>query len=221
MRVVWFADRATAAIALGTAVVAAVGLAVSIWYVLPRNADQDRTNGVDGSRSPAEPTVAVTTTFAASADTYVQVDTATTNYGTSPQFVVDGSPVRRSFLRFTVAGLAGPVTRAVLRVHTISDNTGSTSGGTWQALADTTWSETAATWNDQPEIDGVSVGGLGSVTRSTWYEIDVTPVVQGNGTFSIAGTSTSEDGAYFDTRESGANGPQLVVTTVTTRTSEP
>jgi hypothetical protein len=41
----------------------------------------------------------------------------------------------------------------------------------------------------------------------------VTAVVTGNGTYSFGGTSTSNDGAYFDSRESGANGPLLVITT--------
>jgi hypothetical protein len=157
----------------------------------------------------------VISTFAASADTYVQADTATTNYGASRQFAVDASPERRSLLRFAVTGLTGRVTRAVLRMHTISGNTGSTSGGTWRAMTNTTWSETTVTWNDQPEIDGGPLGVLGTVTRSTWYEIDVTRLVGGNATYSVAGTSTDSDGAYFDTRETGANGPQLVVTTTT------
>jgi len=210
VKVLWFPDRAAGVIALGAGVVAAVGLAVTIWYVLPRAAGPDGPAATPTLTSPAAPVIS---TFGASADTYVQADTATTNYGASQQFVVDHSPERRSLLKFAVTGLTGRVTRVVLRMHTVSGNTGSTSGGTWQAMTDTTWSETSVTWNDQPEIDGVALGVLGSVTLDTWYEIDVTRLVGGNGTYSIAGTSTDSDGAYFDTRETGANGPQLVVTT--------
>jgi hypothetical protein len=204
MAVTWFRDRATATIAAGAATVAAVGLAVTIVYVLPRAAD--------GQRGEVTATAAVTT-FVASADTYVQADTADVNYGTAEAIVVDSTPQRRSFLRFTVTGLPGPVTRAVLRLHTISGNTGSTSGGTWRAMTDTTWSETAVTWSEQPEIDRGMVAVLGPVTDSEWYELDVTSMISGNGVYSIAGSSTDSDGAYFDTRETGANGPQLVITT--------
>jgi hypothetical protein len=209
----WFPDRAAGVIALGAGVVAAVGLAVTIWYVMPRAA------GPDGPAATptltfTSPVAPVISTFGAVADTYVQADTATTNYGASRQFVVDHSPERRSLLKFAVTGLTGRVTRAVLRMHTVSGNTGSTSGGTWRAMTDTTWSETSVTWNDQPEIDGGPLGILGSVTSTTWYEVDVTRLVEGDGTYSIAGTSTDTDGAYFDTRETGANGPQLVVTTI-------
>lgn len=161
----------------------------------------------------ASPASAATTTFTAVADTYVQNDASTTNYGTSAQVVVDNSPVRRTFLRFTVSGVSGTVTSARLRLHTISGNTGSPSGGTWSAVSSTTWPETGATWADQPAIDGGALGTIGSVGASGWYEVDVTSRVTGDGTFSFGGTSSNSDGAYFDTRESGANGPQLVVTT--------
>ena len=53
------------------------------------------------------PAAAATTTFTSVADTYVQSDTASANYGTSAQIVVDNSPVRRTFLRFTVSGVSG------------------------------------------------------------------------------------------------------------------
>jgi hypothetical protein len=204
----WFRDGATAAVALGAAVIAMLGLAVSVWYVLPRVDGDGAANTHNATTSAA----LTTTTFTATADAYVQADTAATNYGTAVQVVVDRSPERRAFLRFTVAGLAGPVTRAVLRLHAVGGNTGSPHGGTWRTVTDTTWSETAVTWDNQPAIDGPTVGELAAVTSSTWYEIDVTGLVTGNGTYTIAGTSTNEDGAYYDTREAGANGPELVVT---------
>jgi acid phosphatase type 7 len=209
VKAMWFRDGATAAVALGAAVVALLGNAVSVWYVLPR-ADRDGTAA--GATTPA-PT---TTTFVADADTYVQADTATANYGTDVQVVVDRSPERRTLLRFTVTGLTDPVVRAALRLHTVSGNTGSPHGGIWRAVTDATWSETTVTWDTQPEIDGVTVGELGEVTSSNWYEIDVTVLVTGNGTYTIAGTSPNEDGAYFDTREAGAAAPYLVVTTAPT-----
>src|SRR6476469_2221680 len=71
------------------------------------------------------PAAAATATFTPVADTYVQSDTASTNYGTSAQIVVDNSPVRRSFLRFTVSGVSGTVTSAKLRLRTIGGNDGS------------------------------------------------------------------------------------------------
>jgi hypothetical protein len=159
---------------------------------------------------------AATTSLTPVADTYVQSTTASTNYGTSSQLVVDNSPVRQTFLKFTVSGLTEAVTSAKLRIRTISGNNGSSNGGTFKAMTNTTWSETGTTWNNKPAIDGPTLGTLGSVAKDTWYEIDVTSYVTGNGTFSIGATSTNADGAYYDSRESGADAPQLVITTGTT-----
>ncbi|MEH1164298.1 DNRLRE domain-containing protein [Micromonospora sp. CPCC 205539] len=162
------------------------------------------------------PASAASVTFTPVADTYVQSDTASTNYGTSTQVVVDNSPVRRTFLRFTVSGVSGTVTSAKLRLRTISGNSGSPVGGTFRRVSNTTWSETGTTWNNQPAIDGATLGTIGAVSGNTWYELDVTSAVTGNGTYSFGATSANGDGAYYDTRESGADAPQLVLTTGTT-----
>ncbi|MEV0005118.1 DNRLRE domain-containing protein [Micromonospora sp. NPDC050980] len=162
---------------------------------------------------------AASVTFTPVADTYVQSDTAGTNYGTATQIVVDTSPTRRMFLRFTVSGVSGTVTSAKLRLRTISGNNGSDVGGTVRAMSSTSWSETGTTWNNQPAVDGATLGSIGSVGPGTWYEVDVTAAVTGNGTFSFGATSTSSDGAYYSARESGGNAPQLVVTTGSTAPS--
>ncbi|NUT97974.1 MAG: DNRLRE domain-containing protein, partial [Saccharothrix sp.] len=164
---------------------------------------------------------AATSTFTPSADTHVDNSAAGTNYGTSGQLGVDGSPIKRMFLKFVVSNVSGTVTSAKLRVHT--DNvTGAASpnGGTFKSMTNTTWSETGVTYNNQPAIDGATLGSLGSVAQNAWYEVDVTSYVKGNGTFSIGVTSSSGDGADYDSRESGSTtAPQLVVTTGTTTTT--
>ena len=166
-------------------------------------------------------TSGATTTLSPVADGYVQDNTPSTNYGTSTQFVVGNSPVRRSFLKFTVSGLTQPITNATLRIRTIDGDAGSNNGGVFKSMTNTTWSETGTTWNNQPAIDGVTLGSLGSVTRNTWYEINVTSLVTGNGTYSIGAISTSSDGAYYNSRKSGADAPQVVITTSTSPSPPP
>ncbi|MEU4447144.1 DNRLRE domain-containing protein [Actinosynnema sp. NPDC050801] len=163
---------------------------------------------------------AATTTFTPTADTHVDNSATGTNHGTSGQLGVDGSPIKRMFLKFTVSGVSGTVGSAKLRLHT-DDVSGAAgpAGGTFRAMTDTTWSETAVTWNNQPAIDGATLGALGSVARNAWYEVDVTPHVRANGTVSFGVTSSSTDGADYDSRETGATAPQLVVTTGTTTTT--
>lgn len=157
---------------------------------------------------------AAPTTFTPIADTYVDNGSPATNFGTSSQFVVDNTPIRRSFLKFTVSGLTEAVSSAKLRIHVTSSGN-SSNGGTWKSMTDTTWSETGVTYNNQPTIDGTTLGTLGSVANSTWYEIDVTSYVTGNGTYSFGGTSANSNGAYYNSRETGATAPQLVIDTGT------
>jgi hypothetical protein len=160
---------------------------------------------------------AATTTFTPVADTYVNSSSGSTNYGTSGQLGVDNSPVKRMFLKFSVANVSGTVTSAKLRIHT--DNVlgaESSTGGSFKKMSNTTWSETGVTYNNQPAIDGTTLASLGSVGQNAWYEVDVTPAVTGNGTVSFGVTSASSNGADYDSRETGATAPQLVVTTGTT-----
>ena len=108
-------------------------------------------------------------------------------------------------MRFNVSGLTGAVVSAKLRMH-VDNVTGaeSPSGGTYRLMSNESWTETVATWNTQPAINGVTLGSIGAVARSTWVELNVTGKITGNGTYSIGVTTTSSNGAAFDSRESGS-----------------
>ena len=160
-----------------------------------------------------EPTAATSTVaFTAVADVTAAEATPSTNLGGAAQLGVDGSPGERTFLKFAVTGLAGAVTSARLRLHVgTTVEAGSVAGGTISRVANTSWSETAVTWSNQPAIDS-ALGSLGAVQAGAWYEVDVTPAVGGDGAVSLAVTSANTDGVDYDSRESPA-APQLVVTT--------
>jgi len=157
---------------------------------------------------------AATTTLTPTADTFVADYGPGTNFGTRTALSVDASAVKRTFIAFTVADVTEPISSVKLRLH-VDDLAGADSdvGGTWALMSDTTWSETLVTWNNQPAIDGATLGTLGPVVRNTWVELDLTGMITGNGTYSIGGTSTSTNGAEYDSRESGATAPQLVIAT--------
>ncbi|WBB77999.1 DNRLRE domain-containing protein [Micromonospora sp. WMMD882] len=71
-----------------------------------------------------------TTTFLASADSYVSASQPTTNYNGTNTLAVAASPTRISYLRFSVTTLAEPVRSAYLRLH-VQDtgNAASPNGG--------------------------------------------------------------------------------------------
>ena len=150
----------------------------------------------------------VTTPFAPVADSYVDASAPTVNHGTETQIRVDGSPVVRSYLRFNVTGLSGTVTNATLRVWA---NSAQTTGYDAYPVADNTWGETTINNSNAP-IFGAKLGSSGKVTASTWTSVDVTAAVSGNGTYSF-GLSTTNATALGLSSRTGANPPQLVITT--------
>jgi hypothetical protein len=171
-----------------------------------------------GNDSPASDTVTATTaaatgttlTFTPSGDTYVQDSTPTKSYGASTQIIADASPVKHMFLKFSVSGVGGgTVVSAKLRLYCVDP---SPFGGEFHRVANTSWSESTLTWQTAPGADTALLGSLGAVSSGKWYEVDVTPLVTGDGTVGIEGLSTSTDGAAYSSKEgAAANAPQLVV----------
>jgi chitodextrinase len=146
-------------------------------------------------------------TFAPIADAYVNESSPTTNYGSSTSLRADGSPINRSFLRFNVQGVAGTVTSVKLRIYA---NSSSSVGHSVQGITDTTWIESAITYASFQPALGAVVGSSGPFSGGAYIEVDVTPLVAGNGLVSLAVTTTHTTAISYGSRES-ANAPQLVV----------
>jgi hypothetical protein len=152
-------------------------------------------------------------TFTPVADTYVEDDTPTTNYGTATQITVDASPGRQTLLRFDLSSVTGTVSSARLRLHVANvSNAGSPQGGSVARVDDTAWTETGTTWNNRPTTWNADAATLGQVTQNTWAEIDVTPAVTTGALLTLGLHSSNTDGAYYDSRETGTGAPQLVLT---------
>ena len=159
--------------------------------------------------TPAAPTVL---TFRPVADSFVQSDTPATNYGAATAIGTDNSPIKRMLLKFAVTGVEGrQVLSAKLRLRCVN---ASGVGGVFHRVANTSWTESGVTWNNAPPGDSATLGQLGAVAVGTWYEVNVTQLVSGDGTFSLDASSTSSDGADYTSKEGAAGSlPELVVTT--------
>ena len=124
---------------------------------------------------------------------------------------VDNSPVKNILLKFPVAGIGTrPVVNAKLRLYDVDP---SPAGGEFRRVADSSWSEQTVTWATAPAAETTILATLGRVVAGNWYEVDVTPLVTGDGVVTLRVTSTSSDGADYTSKE-GTTGfaPQLVVT---------
>jgi hypothetical protein len=188
------------------------GVSPSTTYTYTVNA-KDSAGNTSAQSAPVSvttPASAGNLTFAPVVDAYIEQDLATSNFGTKTSVQVDGSPVKRSLLRFTVAGVGtNGVAAAKLRLYCVDP---STFGGEIRSVTGT-WSETAVTWNTSPTFGASAVSSVGSVVAGQWYEFNVTPLVTGNGDVTIGMLSTNTNGADYTSREGvAAQRPQLVVT---------
>ena len=134
------------------------------------------------------------------ADTYVDASTPNRKNGSATTLSAASVPVRRSYLRFQVSGIAGPVTRAVLSVQA---NSASTSGLDVRSVASTTWSEASVNYKTAPAVGGL-VASSGAFPAGR-VNIDVTPLVQANGLVSMALT-TGGSTLVMPSREAGSTG---------------
>ena len=149
-----------------------------------------------------------TRTFAAVADARVRSGGPTSNYGADPvlRARASTSDAYRSFLKFDVSGITGPVSSATLRLWVTDPSP--QGGSAW--TAGNNWTETGLTWNTMPALGSVALSTVGSVVAGTWQSMDVTNAIAGDGMVTIAMTSSSTDSALWSSRE-GSLSPELVV----------
>ena len=186
-------------------------------------------DGGNASRTIVTPAAATTytarfaaaTSFPASADTYARNGIyAAQNFGTSTALnakhaaAVDNQ--RQAFVRFAVG--TGTVGRAVLRLHGSLSSTGDVPLAI-HPVANTTWSETALTWNTRPPRGTTAL----TTTRVTstvkdWYEWDVTSYVRAERAagrsavgFVLLSTVATSPYASFSSRNAASNRPELLV----------
>jgi hypothetical protein len=113
------------------------------------------------------------------------------------------------YLTFNIQGVNAPVARVQLKIYA---NSATTVGCKVFAVPDVGWVERSITYNTAPPL-GNQVGSIGSFRGSSWITIDVTPLVTGNGTFSLAITGLNATAVSLASRESGTFVPQLIITT--------
>ena len=153
------------------------------------------------------------------ADAQVLADSPTTNYGSRVDFRTRDvtAPIYRSFLRFNVSGITGPITNIKLRLY--ATDASPDAQGVYP-VADTTWIETgpnggtAINWNNQPAMGLSTVGSAPTNTLNGYNEITLNnSAISGNGLVSFGLRSAGSNSAIFSSREAAAGfRPQLVIT---------
>jgi len=177
--------------------------------------------------TPTTSTTTTTTLPAATAvgtvvaDTFVQSDLPTKNFGSNTLLAVDnGSPtapggagVQRVLLRLNVSGVgARHVAAAHLQLQVAkTTNAQSISGGSLHAITGCGWDEHTVTWNTQPAIDGPALATLGAVAQGQTVDFDVTSAIPGDGVYCFALDTASTDGVDYNSREGSLARPAVVL----------
>jgi len=147
------------------------------------------------------------------ADSYVQADLPTSNFGTATSLKVDGSPVTVSYLKFDVQGITGAPGKATLKVFV---PVATSTPINVRSVADSTWTETGLTYNNRPATGATAIASPAPIAANTTVSIDVTALVTGPGVVSFALDTTSSTSKSLPSREAAANQPQLVIEAGTT-----
>ncbi|MHC4413016.1 MAG: CBM96 family carbohydrate-binding protein, partial [Planctomycetota bacterium] len=142
-------------------------------------------------------------------DSYANHNLPDDNYGSANYLAVRSDATgkgRNTFLKFTVSDVTETVVAAKLKLY----STDVTMNVDAKAVSNTSWTEGAITWNNQPAagatLDTKSPG------MAMWVEFDVTSHVTANGTYSFCLQGDySTSGQTFNSKE-GANKPVLIVT---------
>ena len=156
-------------------------------------------------------------TFSPMGDASVVKGSPSRNYGQNSTLLTDASPVTGAFLRFSVSGVEGTVTRARLRLYvTNGSGNGPSVYPTAPGLnggADAPWPQAAITWSNRPARTGPPLDDLGKVSAGLFVELDVTGAVTGDGDYSFELGSSASDGTDFASSESSTTSrrPQLIV----------
>jgi hypothetical protein len=164
-------------------------------------------------------TVSNTLSLTPTEDTFVRSERPTKNYKSSGELRVrkrsSGSTI--TFFKFVIAGLAGEVTSAKLRLFVLD---ASADGGALYSVSNnlrgtaTAWTEGELVWSNFPTLAGPALSDVGDVAEGQTVEFDLTDAIPSDGTFSFALINDRNDVAKYSSKE-GPVAPELVIETGT------
>jgi parallel beta-helix repeat protein len=144
-------------------------------------------------------------------DATIIAGSSNSNYGSNPKLWVDDASagVYDFLIKFSVSGVgAKQVSSAQLWLY---NNNSSNKGGDFYPVTDSSWSEKSITWNNAPAAGTNLVASLEAVSPGNWVMVDVTPLITGDGTYSLRVKSTSADSAGYYSKETPEFAPNLVI----------
>jgi len=136
------------------------------------------------------------------------------NFGDRTTLRVDAGRFE-TYLKFSVTGLSGAVTRALIRLYVVD---GGTHGGSIHVVSNnfkgttSSWHEGTLTFSNAPGIDGPALSTLGQVNTGEFVEFDVTSAIGGDGVYNFGLKPGSTNRVDYSSKE-GDFPPQLIIET--------
>ena len=135
---------------------------------------------------------------------------------------------RETYLTFDLSSVSGPVTAATLKIfgHTESSSDANVGVGAY-AVSNTTWTESAITWNNKP-ASASSALTTATVTDATgrYYNWNIASYIQSEiaagrtkVSFVLKNQQSTSGRLIWNSKETGSNAPQLTITTSTALTA--
>src|SRR5918997_1561949 len=134
---------------------------------------------VAAALAPVSAARAAATSFRPTADSYVNSETPTRNYGNTTALELrGGSPTKTAYLKFKVSNVTLPVASAKLRLQPIgADACGSDAGVQVFKAAGTAWTEGGLTWRNQPGSVGAMLSSQDGFAAGSPVTLDVTGAI--------------------------------------------
>lgn len=108
-----------------------------------------------------------------------------------------------AYLKFDVPPIDGKITKTRLFMRTSTAPSSDGDGGEVHAVADSTWSEGALTYDTRPEYDAFSLGRIGPAAADVLVSLELSTPLPGDGLHSLAVFSppTDGNGTHFWSKE--------------------
>jgi inhibitor of cysteine peptidase len=163
-----------------------------------------------------------TTTVQLTADAYVRAGSnASSNFGLPTQLIdqlaSSANNTYETYLTFDVGQLC-TVSNVKLRLFGKLNNSGNLPVAAY-AVSNTSWTETAITWNNKPATGTQLTTTTINSTNNAWYEWNLTAYVQSEInagrriiTIALKGTSVTSNQVTFNSRQATSSKPEVSIT---------
>ena len=143
-------------------------------------------------------------------DAFVDKDTPTKNFGSSPVLWADGESEKISYIKLNLASLAGKDIKSA-NLHLFVNNPALQPSQIWD-VPTSSWTGDTITYNVRPLL-GSQIGTINGGTAGSWLDVDLTQFVKDNvgKVVSIAITTNDPGGLSFNSSKAPFNKLELQI----------